>query len=123
MNPEVTVPLTIRSAAADFEEGQVLAAGFFTSLRVAADGRGPAAIGVQDAQPKRLFRCLPCTRIRDRVGRGHAPWQVLVTDPRVDGELEAVRIGAQAADSDGHLIGADHRHRGRGYGRDYPVRP
>ena len=96
MNPEVTVPLTIGPATADFEEGKVLAVGF-TSLRVAASGRGSAAIGVQDSQPERLFRCLPCTQVRDRVGRGPAPWEILVAYPRVDGELEAVRIGTQTA--------------------------
>jgi hypothetical protein len=101
MNPEVTVPLTIGAVTADFEKAQLLAG--FTSLQVAASDRGSAAIGVKDSQPERLFRCLPCTQVRDRVGRGLAPWEILVAYPRVDGELEAVRISTQTAYGDGRL--------------------
>jgi len=51
MNPEVTVPLPIGPAAADFEKGQLLAAGRIINQRVRAVIRGPgsAAIGVKDA--------------------------------------------------------------------------
>jgi hypothetical protein len=44
MNPEVTVPLTIGPAAADFEEGQVLAADLITSLPVVAND-APGQVG------------------------------------------------------------------------------
>src|ERR1700730_10578813 len=110
MNPRVAIPLPIGSAAANFQEGQVLASGSISRPgRAIAGSPGPMAVGVEDAQPKRLFRRLPGARVCGGVDRGNAPREILVTHAGMNGELETVRVGAHAADGDGDLISTDQR--------------
>ena len=89
VNPEPAVPLALAPTGADFLEDQVLAVGVINRYRSVAAGPGPAAIGVQDAQPEGLFRCLPCARVGIRVEGAFAPDEILMMQSRMDGELEA----------------------------------
>ena len=123
MNPEPAVPLALAPAGADFLEDQVLAVGVINRYRPVAAGPGPAAIGVQDTQPKGLFRYLPCARVGARIEGTIAPGELLMTQPRMDGELKAVRVGQRVAHGNGYLIGADQEQSGGGKPGDYTVWP
>ena len=51
------------------------------------------------------------------------PDEPLMMQPRMDGELEAVRVGQRVADGNGYLIGADQEQSGGGKPGDYAVWP
>jgi hypothetical protein len=123
MNPEAAVPLALGPAGAHFEEDHVLAVGFISRYRAVATGPGPAAIGVQDAQPEGLFRVLPRARVGERVERAFAPDELPVTQPRVNGELKAVRVGVHTAHGNSHVIVADQGQPGGGKRGNYAVWP
>ena len=91
------------------------AVGFLINHRARPVAGGPdsAAIGVQDAQPERLFGCPRGARVRERVERTCAPHESLLAQPDVDGEFKAVRVATHAAHGNGHVIGADQQQPGR----------
>jgi hypothetical protein len=122
MNPEATVPLALGAAGANFEQDQVLTVGAMSRYGAVAAGPGSAAIGVLDAQAESLFR-LPCARVGERVERTFAPDEFPFTEPRMDGELEAIRVGGHTAHGDGHVVVADQEHFGRGKSGNYAVWP
>ena len=93
MNPEATVPLALGTTGPNFEQDQVLAIGSMSRYRAVAAGPGSAAIGIPDAQPEGLFRFPACARVGERVEGTFAPDELPVTQPRVDGELEAIWVG------------------------------
>jgi hypothetical protein len=123
MNPELAVPLALAPAGADFLEDQVLAVGVINRYRPVAAGPGPAAIGVQNAQPEGLFRYLSCARVGVRVEGAFTPDELLMMQPRMNGELEAVRVGQRVAHGNGYLICADQEQSGGGKPGDYAVWP
>jgi hypothetical protein len=115
--------LALASAGADFLKDQVLAAVIISRYWPVAAGPGPAAIGIQDAQPEGLFRYQPCARVGDRVERALAPDELLITQSRMDGELEAVRVSQSVAHGNGYLIGAGKEQSNGSKPGDYTVWP
>jgi hypothetical protein len=123
MNPEPSIPLALAPAGADFPEDQVLAVGVISRYRPVGTGPGPAVIGVQNTQSEGLFRCLLCARVGIRIEGAFAPYEVVMMQSRMDGELEAVRVDQRVAHGNGYLIGADQEQSGAGKPRDDTGRP
>ena len=123
MNPELAIPLALAPTGADFPEDQVLAVGVLNRYRPVAAGPGPAAIGVHDTQPESLFRYLPCAGVGTRIEGAFAPDELLMMQSRVNGELEAVRVGQGVAHDNGYLVGANQEQSGGGKPGDYTVGP
>src|SRR5262249_49876453 len=123
MNPETAVPLAICAAGADLAQDQLPAVSFIDRYRTMAAGSGPAAIGGPGAQPEGQVRCLPRARVGERVQWALAPDELLVTQPRIDGELEAVRVAKHIAYGHGYLVGAGQEQADRGKAGHDTVRP
>lgn len=70
-----------------------------------------------------LFRCPPGAQVREPIEGTCAPEELLLAQPHMDGELEAVRVGTYAADGNGDLIGADQEQLGRSHAGDHGVWP
>ena len=112
VKPEATIPLAVGPAGADSRRSRSSPSASSTGI-----GRwlcfGPAAIGVEDAQPEGQFRFLPGAWVSERVERALAPDELLVTQPGIDGELEAVRVAELRCHGNGRLIGAGQEHADR----------
>jgi hypothetical protein len=124
VNPEPAVPLPFGPAGPGFAQDQILVVVAVVSRsRPIGAGPGPTAIGVQDAQPEGQVRVRVGARVAGRVEGACAPGELPVMHPRMDGELETVRVGLHAAHGHGQLIGADQEQSDGGKPGDYAVWP
>ena len=81
VNPELAVPLAFGPAGAGFGQDQVLAVGVVHRYRLVVAAPGPAAVGVQDAEPESLFGVLHGDWVGGRVEGAYAPGELLVMQP------------------------------------------
>src|SRR5580693_1847088 len=123
VNPEVPVGAAAPAASAALLQEQPPVVVVVSRPPVPAGGRRAAAIGIQDAEPQLAAVALGARpRPLEDIGMPRPAGLILAAQPDMDGELKPIRVSADTAYRNSHLVSADQHRLAWDRTRDHRLR-